>query len=81
VCVCVCVCVCVGAQPPSALSYIHPVLHQSNLLVQSPQRPEEGVGLLELELQAVVNCLMWMLESELGTSRTTAGSLVAEASR
>lgn len=32
------------------------------------QRPDEGVGSLELEPQAVVRCTMWVLESDLGFS-------------
>lgn len=32
------------------------------------QRPDEGIGSLELELQAVVRCTMWVLESDLGFS-------------
>lgn len=30
------------------------------------QRPEEGVGCLELELQVLVSCLVWVLGTNLG---------------
>lgn len=48
---CVCTCVCVRVHPPREL--------------ECPRRPEEGVSLLELELQAVVSHTVWVLGTEL----------------
>jgi hypothetical protein len=36
--------------------------------VQYPKRPEEGIDLLELQLQKLVTHLIWMLGAELGSS-------------
>lgn len=44
-------------------------------------RGKEGSDLLELELQAVVGCLTWVLRPKLGSSVRAALLLTAETSR
>jgi hypothetical protein len=44
--------------------------------VQVPKRGQRRISdLLELELQAIVSCLMWVLGTELGSSAGAAGAL------
>jgi hypothetical protein len=38
-------------------------------------RHQKRVGSWELELEVIVNCLMWILEIELGSSEITACAL------
>lgn len=35
----------------------------------APQRPEDGVGSLDLELEVVVNCPVWVLGTEQSSAR------------
>jgi hypothetical protein len=44
------------------------------------KRPKEGNGSPKLKLEAVVSCLMCVLETELRPSERVAGALVAESS-
>lgn len=73
-CICVSVCqVCKGTTPSP-----YPPLPKPQTRV-SYQSQRKASDTLELELQVVVNCLMSMLGTELGSSGSTASSLKCRA--
>ena len=63
VCVYICVCVCV-------CMYIYLLC-----IYRCPQRPEEGIGTLELDLEEVMSHLRWVLGTEPRSSARAASAL------
>jgi hypothetical protein len=61
------ICVCVGACMSLCVLWI--------CTCRCPQRPEEGIGSLELELHMVVNCPSWVLGTKSRSSARAASAL------